>query len=384
MSIIGIYDYDMVTYTHVPFNLELMKLSAYYKKKRDIVIMTRKIDFDKYTKIVYRKDYYDGKFESEILSNPNIEYGGFAFNPTQYAPLAQEIECLKPDRYIYEPMRKIFCTDKNKERLFNQMMRAQHIRLSLDGKTIWEDYAKQLDYSQPMITFIFHDYNLADIKGSIDVIKQILKAAPGNQEKYVGIKFPIKPHNEQELIEWATLKPMTLFYNIEYNNNFTDEGLVKFIDTQKGTSISSQTKWNFTAKCNSTQDLVEKIPYIYKQMIYLRNHKAKMSLIYDTTKFGTQWNRVLDLIIHYYNQAFEMSKKDFERIVPYDSMYSLVSKFKEKEDYTFHFKGIENKMFTKQEARDTFKFVQSNCYELFQEFYECHNVELKGGFFQYD
>ena len=37
---VGMYDMDMATYTLVPFNLELMKLSAYYKKKREVVILS--------------------------------------------------------------------------------------------------------------------------------------------------------------------------------------------------------------------------------------------------------------------------------------------------------------------------------------------------------
>jgi len=31
MAVIGLYDFDMAKYIHVPFNLELMKLSSYYK-----------------------------------------------------------------------------------------------------------------------------------------------------------------------------------------------------------------------------------------------------------------------------------------------------------------------------------------------------------------
>ena len=31
---VGLYDMDMATYTLVPFNLELMKLSAYYNGRQ--------------------------------------------------------------------------------------------------------------------------------------------------------------------------------------------------------------------------------------------------------------------------------------------------------------------------------------------------------------
>lgn len=222
MSIIGMYDCDMALYTHVPFNLDLMKLSTYYKRKRDIVSLTSTVDLSKYSKIIYRKDYYDGTFDSEILKNERIEYGGMAFTHNEYKPLPLEIEKLKPDRYIYESMRKKFCINKHTEQLFNQMIRAQHLRLSLDGKTIWKDYASQLDPDASKITYIFHDYNLANIDGAADVIKEILASAATNRDKYIGIKFPIKPNNFNQLIEWTQFNPMSLFYNIEYNHYMLD------------------------------------------------------------------------------------------------------------------------------------------------------------------
>lgn len=109
-----------------------------------------------------------------------------------------------------------------------------------------------------------------------------------------------------------------------------------------------------------------------------------MSLIYDRGKFGAKYERTLDLMIHYYTQGINMSLKNFNRIIPYDSLYSLVSKFKDIEDKSFHYKEIENQLFTIQEARDIFKFIQENCYELFKAFYECHDVRLEGGKFIYD
>ena len=68
MAIIGLYDADMIKYTHVLFNLDLMKLSTYYKNKNHIVQLIPSIDFDKYSKIIYRKDYYDGSYDRHITN----------------------------------------------------------------------------------------------------------------------------------------------------------------------------------------------------------------------------------------------------------------------------------------------------------------------------
>ncbi len=79
-----------------------------------------------------------------------------------------------------------------------------------------------------------------------------------------------------------------------------------------------------------------------------------------------------------------MDKKTFNRLIPYDSLYSFVANFNEEKNYKSYFDNVKNQPFVKQEAREIFLFVQKNCYKLFKEFYECHNVVLKGGKFVYD
>ena len=74
---IGLYDMDMATYTLVPFNLELMKLSAYYKKKREVVILSPSLTPDRHQKFFLRKDYDDGNFPMGLEKVPNLDYGGY-------------------------------------------------------------------------------------------------------------------------------------------------------------------------------------------------------------------------------------------------------------------------------------------------------------------
>ena len=97
---VGIYDADLATYTLVPFNLEAMKLSAYYKKKGEIVVLAPHFTPEKNTKFILRKDYDDGNFPLG-LTLPNVEYGGLAFSNNVYQPLPLEIECMKPDASLY-------------------------------------------------------------------------------------------------------------------------------------------------------------------------------------------------------------------------------------------------------------------------------------------
>ena len=57
---IGLYDIDFMTYIHVPFNLTLMKLAAYYKKKREVVVLAPYLEPERYQKMYVVKDYFDG------------------------------------------------------------------------------------------------------------------------------------------------------------------------------------------------------------------------------------------------------------------------------------------------------------------------------------
>ena len=101
---IGIMDADMSTYTLVPFNLEVMKLSAYYKKKGEIVVLSPSFTPDRHQKFFFRKDYDDGEYPFALARTENVEYGGLAFSNNVYSPLPLEIEQMRPDTEIYRKM----------------------------------------------------------------------------------------------------------------------------------------------------------------------------------------------------------------------------------------------------------------------------------------
>ena len=82
---VGIEDADINKYTLIPFNLECMKLSAYYKKRRQIVRLAPCFCPERHTYYFYRKDYNDRDFPKELLTTPNVQYGGFAFTNDKYS-----------------------------------------------------------------------------------------------------------------------------------------------------------------------------------------------------------------------------------------------------------------------------------------------------------
>jgi hypothetical protein len=164
---IGLFDLDMAEYVYVPFNLELMKIGGYYKKKGEVVVLSPIFSPFRHQKFYIRKDIDDGKYPA-LAQYKNIVYGGYAFTGEKYVPMESKFEKRIPDKQIYLTFQKSFREKSRKKATeFRQMLMGEHGRLSLDDSTIWEDYECQfekLSRTSKNKLIIFHDYDLvADI-----------------------------------------------------------------------------------------------------------------------------------------------------------------------------------------------------------------------------
>lgn len=84
----------------------------------------------------------------------------------------KEIETMKPDTNLYTNMEQVIIGDgrQGRRKIFQNMMEAEHCRISLDGKTIWEDYPKQFKFLKTARNLMLHDYNLAAIDGGFEEV----------------------------------------------------------------------------------------------------------------------------------------------------------------------------------------------------------------------
>lgn len=371
--IIGLYDMDMAKYIHVPFNLELMKLSSYYKKRGEIVGLSASFSPNMYNKFICRKDFYDGDFSYVI--NDKILYGGRAFNRDKYIPLDLEIERQKPDIFIYERLKNQFCINKRMTQAFEIMSRAEHFRLSLDGKTIWNDFEKQINVTSLAHTLFLHDYNLNNIQNSDIIIKETMERMSKNH-RHLAVKFPIEVNNSEDLFKWTEFSPSSNFFLLQYNGLMDDEVLYDFVQKQKGTSIARQLDYIVTDNCKDEEDFIRRLPILFKQITFLRMERQKVNLKYkDNFFFDKRWEKLIELFQNYLNNVFKFSKEKFNRKIKYDSLYSYVWFLKDEDKF-------KTGAITKKEARELFQLVRENNYECFKDFYECHTVKLKGGNFQ--
>lgn len=105
---IGLVDDDLREDYRYP-NLEIMKLSSYYKKNKDIVELVRDYrQYERYSKIILRKNLISNNLPTLFLSRVRgkCEYGGYAFTNGIYVPMDDEIEKSLPDATIYDKINK--------------------------------------------------------------------------------------------------------------------------------------------------------------------------------------------------------------------------------------------------------------------------------------
>lgn len=354
-----------------------MKLSSYYKRKGEIVILAPTFSPEKNTKFFYRKDYDDGEYPINLLRATNVEYGGLAFSDNKYSPLPLEIERCRPDTSIYSKMEKeiVGRGEKNRKKIFQNMMTAEHCRLSLDGENIWEDYPKQFKLLQNARNLMLHDYDLGKIKGSFEEVKKILaRARTDGWATRVGMKFPVQINNGQDLLNWTSLNSNSVFYSLRYDGVIEDNVFREWMNQCKERTIFSQIEYHVTSKEYGEEDfIVNMLPKILRQVIISRSYYVFFSLIYEDDFFtDKRWGQVLRLFNYYHNSYAGNPKAAYLKKVTDDTLFDFAAA-SEKVPKKYY-----GDVLSKDEIRDIFAFVREYHYPLFKDFYECSARTIGG------
>jgi hypothetical protein len=373
-------DADMSTYTLVPFNLEVMKLAAYYKKKGEIVILTPSFTPDRHQKYFYRKDYDDGDYPIDLLRHQNVEYGGLAFSNNVYVPLPPEIEKMRPDPSIYEKMENVIMSADgaaaHKKKIFQNMMNSEHCRISLDGKTVWPEFHKQFKFLKPARNLMIHDYDLGAIEGGFEAVKSILdRARTDGWATKVGMKFPVRIKTGQDLLNWSSLNCNSTFFSLRYDGVIDDDTFIKWVGSVKEKAIYKQMEYYVTAPWYDPNDFVKNLlPKIFRQVIISRSYRVFFTLKYDDGFFpDPMWEKVLRLFNYYHNSLSGLPQSSYLRALPTDTLFDFAANSQKQPKYYY------GDVLNKDEIREIFAFVRENNYDLFKDFYECTAQKLLGG-----
>lgn len=356
----GLYDCDFVLDKTKYFNLELMKYSTYLKRKRNIVSLSTSFNPEQYTNFIYRKDF-EYEVDDALPIYKNLTYGGRAFHKATYVPLPIEIESCVPDTSIYEKFSERYY---NKERWskYNSLMTGEHLRLSLDGKTIWKDFEKQLKKDNYHHQIYLYDYNLNDIEGAPETLIELGKFYRAGGCGRVGNKFPIQVYNIEDLTKWKPVEHAYNFFQLQYNGLIPKENNEALFDYLRNEGYYSIFLYNFTYNL-TYEDFLKNITDFYRQITEIRTLKRKISLIYDMDFFlDPQWYKVVLLIDRFYTRSHNRHIKynDFIKETMLDFVETLGN---------FRQKAIP---IIKSEAKELLTFVEKESPELYEAFSTYH------------
>lgn len=367
MGTVLVYDWDFFHYSHVIPNLECAKLAAYRKYKRDITVFSPNLEPERYTKTYFRKEYNDGIYTQEI-QKPTVEYGGRAFSNV-YKPFELECEKITPDFSIYERYASYYSSTKNDMEQFKSILTATHQRLSLDGKHLDSFPFDRLQTRYPCV--ILHDYDIASIENSFDLISEICAARPKGRPYGIGNKYPIQIYNYQDLKKWLNITPMANLFFLQYNGALTDEEIIDLINIES--TATKQVLYNFTYNCaNETEFMIKVLPQIYKQALFLRRNNKKILLNIDNGFFKTkELLNLMKLINCYYGKTI------LNTFTP--NKQTLYAYCRSKKVAYMEVSPYCKLTITKNEMRESFQYIREHNYEVFDMFYSIPSIIEKGG-----
>lgn len=303
MAIYAFYDADMSSYFPMPPNLEIMKLANYYAFQKEVCILVREMRVDKYTKTFLRKDYDDGDFPSEIR-DPRVVFGGYAFSGAQYSPLPMEIELTTPSTNWYSGLdKRIIKYSKYQQDAWKNYMEAIHMRLSLDGKNLWENFLSATDFyerekSRKQRRIFFHDYDLGTIKNAREIVADLVK-----EKCFVGVKFPISVYSGSDLFRWRSLKWIKGEFKLAYYGMMSDSVFTDYIDDNYSVGHFD---YYPTYGMRNQDEFMEALPKLFRQIHYAKR-KGKVVFLNATPGVLEDWRmeKLLELLT-YFSRAMRL------------------------------------------------------------------------------
>lgn len=379
MSTIGVYDADFFRYEELIPNLECAKLVTYFRQKKEIAALVPTLCPQRYTWFYIRKDINDGRFPKDFFLE-NCVYGGRAFESIKYYSLSPEIEQIIPDMHVYQKYEKYYSQYISNQRMFRSLLNRTHIRLQPSDDMILS-VDKIIDHmrAQKSAGLVLHDYDIASIPDIFDRLKEIsnsryFREHPDVVRPYkISNKFPIWVDNDDGLYQWATLPHLKDNSYIGCNYFRTDGEWVNFFNDFPHSRI--KIGYKIDKGCTDEVDFLNnRLPQIYKQVLYFWRMGKKFLLEYDTNFIKTTELRNL---ISFINFRFNLPFPTALQTPQNGSLSSFCRYYCKQPRY-----GFREKEYTTQELRDSFQYVRERNYEFFRMFYEWDKVIYKNGGFK--
>lgn len=360
--IIGLFDYDIYKNETKIFNLELMKMATYYKKKGIITTLSPLFKPENYTKFYIQSDYLNYDLPKNITKYDNIEMNGITFNK-KYIPMKKDIEICAADTSIYRIYQNLYKTKLEKE-LFNRLLQATHIRLSLDGYNVWNKYNIHLYNSDNISNLIIHDYNILNIQNYKEELNNLINICPNAKFSF---KFPIYFNNDniKELYNFIKIPKLSTDISNEFiiNEVLSDKNFIDLIDhipANKNHFIV----YDFLKAGDDLNIMLEKLNQVFNHILFLRN-SFKLISLKNNPLFPYEIQEIIKMYNFLLNNGMNRSKKCFFNSRYKETVYDIINKMNKQDYKKHHLKSLE--------------FLKQNKPELYNKCMNIKKTISKGG-----
>ena len=349
------------------YSIDLMKLSTYYKRKGEIVKLSPLFVPEKYSKFLYVRNTNDQAIPSELYRSQNIEYFGDTFHPNKTIVLPKEIEIMPADPTIYNGFSTLKNT-KTEEEFLTRNNCGCHVRLSMDGETVYPEWRNQAAQKKAGSLFLY-DKNIGNIEGYHDAVAELYdKFSCGKRKVSIVSRYPIQINSIEDYLKWENSYQMYKGNYYHHCGPFPND-ILDFLarppSKYKNTIYCVVPSWSMT-----NHFFNDDICKIFRQLIFLRSFGQSFLLKYgDENSKDVGWGKVFNFFNYYF---FGSAKNYGTKSWHIGHTLYEYAKYKVSDKYYTTSRDIE-------ELREVFAFVRENNYELFKLFYECSEVNLIGG-----
>ena len=214
---IGILDCEAILYPRQFFpNLDVMKIAAYHKRKRDYTTLILDIEkMARYSTIYFRKEKNDGRFPPGLLTDNRCKYGGAAFTGNRYISLGKEIDNIIPDIGIYDKFFK-YRMNYGLEKIVDSWRRSNFLRLSSNEK----DYDIPLNIYvtgvRPGLNYLY-DRKLICLTDAIEDLK--------NSNKKYTCLYTQRSDNIEDILKWIEAGVLNAHTKIIYEGRLENKDI---------------------------------------------------------------------------------------------------------------------------------------------------------------
>lgn len=298
MAIIGLLDWDLTRWKQsTVFSLELMKRAHYFREQKDIIEMLYEFRPEMVDVVYINKDYEDYLYPKLIMENEKTRFGGLAISDGNYIPLPNEIEYRRADTSIYQYMMKYYRRTNDAKRIFENMLNAYHVRISMDGVQVDPNWVSQLGPRTGRVQhLIIHDKDVTKIEGAEKVVLELKKRYTPSKIR-MGFKFPVKVSTDDRALIWGELPKSTGLSNL-YLTHLMEDSTIEKLSLQK-----QQVTYGIERKNWTIEEFFDGLPHILVHGLYLSQWGTTLQVRFDPSLVGEKWVVLEELLNHYFKAA---------------------------------------------------------------------------------